>query len=358
MIVTLDTNSNNALIEELLDEVAKSLVGKSQKEPQYFIDKAGREFEKIVFDELNSLSSGTAFENKFEIISGQKFPDIVALLDKNDGYGIEIKTSKQNHWRTTGNSVMEGSRINGVNRIYIFFSKLYEPIEFRYRKYEDCLYDIAVTHSPRYLIDMDTDDTIFDKIHVPYDKLRIMEKPIIPIKAYYRTILKSGEDVWWLDEEANSTNSLIVKHWSDMSMDEKNTLRNEAMVLFPEIFGRSQQKYKKLATWLVAKHGIVPTSLRDTFSAGGQVTLVIGKNNYENVPRIFKPLQDNVREIVRILNDYEEDDLLFYWEVESIPNRIKTWVELIRAHSEDLLRESKLDIEELIYEKMENESRP
>lgn len=113
---------------------------------------------------------GQHFENTIELIGGQKFPDIVA----NKYYGIEVKTTTQNHWKTTGNSVLEGTRVDDVERIYMLFAKLASPIEFRCRPYEEVLSEVVVTHSPRYLIDMNlkVGNTIFDKIKMPYDTLR------------------------------------------------------------------------------------------------------------------------------------------------------------------------------------------
>jgi len=54
------------------------------------------------------------------------------------------------------------------------FGKLSTPVEFRCRKYEECLFDVAITHSPRYLIDMEIgkDESIFAKIGIVNHALR------------------------------------------------------------------------------------------------------------------------------------------------------------------------------------------
>jgi hypothetical protein len=49
---------------------------------------------------------------------------------------------------------LETTRVEDVDRIYMMFGKLNKPVEVRFRPYECCLYEVAVTHSPRYLIDM------------------------------------------------------------------------------------------------------------------------------------------------------------------------------------------------------------
>ncbi|WP_212744209.1 hypothetical protein [Maribacter sp. ACAM166] len=59
---------------------------------------------------MTDLAVGSEFENSIELIGGQKFPDIVAKKF----YGIEVKTTTQNHWKTTGNSVLESTRVDDV----------------------------------------------------------------------------------------------------------------------------------------------------------------------------------------------------------------------------------------------------
>jgi len=108
-------------------------------------------------------------------------------------YGIEVKTTTQNHWKTTGNSMLESTRVENVERIFMLFAKLASPIEFRCRPYEEVLSEVVVTHSPRYLIDMNLEKgkTIFDKIKMPYDTFRKQESPIRPIVDYYKSKLKT-----------------------------------------------------------------------------------------------------------------------------------------------------------------------
>ena len=82
---------------------------------------------------MSELAVGTPFEDSIELIGGQKFPDIIAKKF----YGIEVKTTTQNHWKTTGNSVLESTRVDNVERIFMLFAKLASPIEFRCRPYEE-----------------------------------------------------------------------------------------------------------------------------------------------------------------------------------------------------------------------------
>ena len=194
---------------------------------------------------MTELAQNTVFENSIELVSGQRFPDIVAK----QYYGIEVKTTIKNHWKTTGNSVFEGTRVDGVERIFMFFAKLADPIEFRCRPYEDVLSEVVVTHSPRYLIDMNLaqGQTIFDKINMPYDQLRISSNPILPIKDYYRSKLRDGDELWWMDADQDKANNLILRMWNNLSTDEKQLYQLKAMIYFPELFGKQSDKFGKLA---------------------------------------------------------------------------------------------------------------
>src|SRR5690625_4323947 len=98
---------------------------------------------------------------------------------------------------------MESTRIESVERIYLLFGKLREPIKFKVKPYEDCLSEIVVTHSPRYKIDMQLNksETIFEKMGVEYDEFRKSNHSIELVKEYYRKHLKPNENLWWIDSK-------------------------------------------------------------------------------------------------------------------------------------------------------------
>lgn len=181
------------------DNTLQTLDVESKKNQDKYLALLGNKLENVVADVMADRAKGTPFENSIELISGQKFPDIIA----NKYYGIEVKTTKQNHWTTTGNSVLESTRVDGIERVFMLFGKMVNPVEFKCRPYEDCLSEVVVTHSPGYLINMDLQagHTIFDKLDIPYDTLRNFSNPLKPITDYYRQFLKPGEEVWWLDQE-------------------------------------------------------------------------------------------------------------------------------------------------------------
>ena len=152
MIVAYTPDAHEKEFENLLLNSQTYLTKDAKRRPDYYTSREGIKFETDVCEVMKHASKGGEFENTIELISGRKFPDIVA----NNFFGVEVKTSsKGSPWKCVGNSILETSRVESVERIYMFFGKIMPPPEFKFRKYEECLYDIAVTHSPRYLIDME-----------------------------------------------------------------------------------------------------------------------------------------------------------------------------------------------------------
>lgn len=246
---------------------------KAKAEPEYYMSKGAQKLELEVKAALDIVARNTKFENTIEIISGQRFPDIIAAKY----YGIEVKSTKEDKWTMIGGSVAEGTRVEDVEHIFILFGKLHKPIEFRTRRYEECLCDIAVTHSPRYKIDMEVNkgETIFDKMGITYDELRKFDNPIEPVVKYFRTILKPGESLWWVNgEEATEGNAPAkIRMWKTLSKEEREELIAQGFALFPELFSNSPDKYERFTLWLVANHGVVSSSMRDPFSAGVRLIL-------------------------------------------------------------------------------------
>jgi len=333
MIISENNKPPIQEFEKLLQNSHEIISHSAESSPDYYVKRNATEFEKDVYDCMQDASKETPFENTIELISGHKFPDIVVKKI----YGVEVKTTKQNHWKSTGNSVLESTRIEDISTIYIFFAKLIQPPNFKFRKYQECLYDIAVTHSPRYLINMDTgnEENIFQKLGIEYDKLRNLENPAKPFIDYYRKITKKGEEPWWMGDLEENIVSPVVRFFGDLQIEEKNELITQAMALFPEIFSNSSVKFKRLSLWLASRHGIIAPSLRDSFTAGGKVDLLIGNYSYKQLPQIYKHLLENYQKVCDFIKKTDIDDLLYYWNI-SIINKndiVSSWIEQILFHA-------------------------
>ena len=167
------------MLESYLNEKAAAI-------PGTYCDCKSKELENVVVNVMKELCGRTPFRaEEIRLVSAQYFPDIIA----EKYYGVEVKSTKENHWTSTGSSIVESTRDKNVENIYMLFGKLGgKTAEFKCRPYEDCLSDIAVTHSPRYLINMELtkEQTIFSKMGVAYDQLRNASDSIEIVRKYYR----------------------------------------------------------------------------------------------------------------------------------------------------------------------------
>jgi len=348
MVISVNSEPQKSEFNALLNSTIAELNAHAKKSPKKIEQLRGNKLEPYVRDVMTDLAVGTQFENSIELIGGQKFPDIVAKKL----YGIEVKTTIQNHWKTTGNSVLESTRVDDVERIFMLFGKLGKPIEFKCRAYEECLSEVVVTHSPRYLIDMNLDEgkTIFDKINTSYDTLRQRKNPIKSITDYYKSKLKPGQDLWWI-QDTEKPSSLVINIWNNLSSIEQNSFVNKAMVIFPEIFGHRQDKYSRFAIWLVKNDGVVCPNVRDAFTAKGRADILLNNKEYKQVPRIFINLFENIGSIIEILVNTSVIELTECWNKKTNEkNKIQNWIEIVSTNSKSVRGTKHLDIKRMLTE--------
>lgn len=296
---------------------------------EYYKGRNGTKLEEDVCDALTRCAVHTPFEGSIQLVSGASFPDIVA----NRFYGVEVKSTNKNHWKSIGSSILESTRDQNVERIFLTFGKLGAPIAFKSRPYEECLSGISVTHYPRYQIDMElgVGETIFDKMGVPYDELRKMDNPVAPVSHYYKKNLKQGESLWWTDSDVEETVAPpTVRLWSALTPEEKNFYTVQGYALFPEILGHnSTKKYQRYALWLATNCGVINTNIRDQFSAGGRVDIVTTKCVFEKVPAVFGRIDKYKNLITETLLSANEMVLKEHWQYLDISdNRLLQWCQI------------------------------
>ena len=327
--MVISTNSEPPIekFKNLLNNTLKDLIAEANKKEDEFKKLEGNKLEPKVFEIMSSNAKETPFENTIKLVGGQKFPDIIA----HKYFGVEVKTSKRDHWKTTGNSVLESTRVDGIEKIFLLFGKMYPPIEFKYRSYEECLSEVVVTHSPRYFIDMDLEEgnTIFDKIQIPYNILRKKDNPIKPIIDYYRDQLKEGEEVWWIDQEGEESKSLIIKFWNSLSKQKKEEYVAKGMILFPEVFAGN---YNQFTLWLYENQSVICPNVRDQFSAGGQSIITWKNKTYRKIPQVIKKLTELTDKVSEILYDISKQELTKYWEGFNKKSIKERWIELVHQN--------------------------
>lgn len=348
MVVSVNSEPHRNEFNALLNSTIVELNQQAKKSPEKIGQLKGNKLEPYVGDVMTELAVGTPFENTIEVVGGQKFPDIIAKKF----YGIEVKTTTQNHWKTTGNSVLESTRVEDIERIFMLFGKLGKPIEFKCRAYEECLSEVVVTHSPRYLIDMNLErgKTIFDKIDTPYDTLRQKQNPIKPITDYYKSKLKPGQNLWWIQDTEQASN-LVINIWTNLNQKEKQEIKNRTMVYFPEVFSNRRDKFARLAIWLVTKESVVCPNIRDLFTAGGKEDYLIKNKKYKNIPQIYIQLFENIDSVLEVLISTSAIELSEYWsEITSEKKKIMDWIELVSMNSKTFNKARHLNLKKMLNE--------
>lgn len=294
----------------------------------------GTKLEAEVAKEAKIVSQQFKGNWTVKLISGHKFPDIQV----GDVFGIEVKSSKD-EWKVTGGSVLESTRVSEIEKINIIFGKLSSPVKFMTRPYEDCLYDVAVTHSPRYLIDMElkTGETIFDKVCISYDEIRQSEEPIRILLEYKRK--ESPNANYWWDyskgsEQDSSPASITIIN------DEPECVKQyrlaEAFICFPDIFSNSPTKFHNLAVYWITKESLLCCNIRDLFTASGQPTI-----NGRKYPAIYGRFIKAEQYILQYFDNHDRDHFFDLWGVEDNGQHLAdVWFRLleqnIRTNSNDV----------------------
>nr|WP_321503213.1 hypothetical protein [uncultured Dethiosulfovibrio sp.] len=292
--------------KDIFEGILAKAVLKMQENARCFIKMNSSLFEQKVAEKMSESAEGTLFAGGIKLMSGHSFPDIDAGLS----FGVEVKTTVSDKWTSTGNSIFEGCRIRGINHIYIFFGKLNDNPEFKYKRYEECICDVAITHSPRYMIDMEIQqgNSFFDLIKCSYDEYRKDDKlQIEKLREYYLS-RNSTSRLWWMPPEQESLAEIEeeavpmeIRFWSSVSSDERKEIMIECMAKFPVIFGKKRDKYKEVVFYLVKDKNIINKSLRDDFSASGTEERELLGERYREIPRVFLKFLDNMASVLALV---------------------------------------------------------
>lgn len=250
------------------------------------------------------------------------FPDIAV-----GEFGVEVKFTTSDSWRSVANSVFETYRREDIVSIYVVYGKMGGFPEVRWDRYDHCVIHVRTSHVPRFELEIGAESSLFDKFGVSYEefsKLDMSEK-MEYIRQYARERLEKGDRLWWLEDKPDEGHSLPIQARLYMSLpqDEKRRLRAEAALLCPQIVRGSRQrdKYNDAGMFLLTYHGVFAPQTRDLFSAGS----VAGpERGGIYVLRALEDIQDEMRETALRM-----DDALFveYWGESCLPeDRIREWL--------------------------------
>lgn len=291
---------------------------------------SSRHFEDRVREVLSDLTSDdTSIEIDFNS-PAQAFPDIAM-----GEYGVEVKYTTADTWRSIANSVLETQRVEGVKYIYVVFGKMGGTPEVRWGEYEASVVHVRTSHVPRFEVEISTNpatarESLFEQMGIHYEKFRQldMSEKMKYIRAYARKIHPDGR-LWWIEEKETDEHTLPIQArlYTNLTTEEKTRLRAEAALVCPGIVksGRDRNKYDDVVLYLLTYHGVLCHQARDLFSAGSVANPQNDDNGGIYIARSLRLIEDEMRKVA-----LEMDDAIFveYWG-ESVPpeKRITRWLE-------------------------------
>lgn len=210
---------------------------------------------------------------------GHRFPDIV-IQSPEHRWGIEVKSSQAKNWQTLGGSIQESTKIQNLEQIFILLAKnSKQGMQIKIRDFESCVSSVAVTHSPRYLIDLDLPkgQDLFTQLNTSYAAVSELEQPFDIFKQYFQKKAEKSKTQFWflsdLDQDRTSETfqKLELRFFNQLSTTEQRQLICEAIILYPEdIFAGKNSKYERANLFFLSRN-VVSNSMRDNFSAGGKI---------------------------------------------------------------------------------------
>lgn len=333
-MLQLETQKFEKLLAALCEKITSECRGGKKFE-------SSKSFEQRVREVLDGLVSQFGLTVNFDP-HPYVFPDIV--LGK---FGVEVKFTTNDTWRSVANSVFESTRDEGVEHIYVVFGKMGGEPAVAYGRYEECVIHVRTSHVPRFEVELPPQrQSLFDTFGIPYtDFCKLDEEQRMEyVRKYARGRLKKGEKLWWLESRADEGHSLSLRarRFQNLDETEKRKIRAEACLLCPGILksSRARGKYDDALMYMLTYHGILAG--RDAFSAGS----VAGKERGRwHVKRAIMNIQEQMLDAAQYLPDAL---FLEYWgRVVPKEKRIAEWLK--RADSEAKTSDSPWTPSEVLF---------
>lgn len=312
--------------ESLLDRCCEILTAEARSAG--FV--SSKQFEDRVRQVLDELTKSDPTINIDYNSPAQAFPDIAM-----GEYGVEVKYTTADTWRSIANSVLETQRVDGVKYIYIVFGKMGGTPEVRWGEYEESVVHVRTSHVPRFEVEIAPNPdsvkvSLFKQMGIRYDDFRTldMSEKMKYIRAYARKIHPDGR-LWWIEEKETDEHTLPIQArlYTNLSTEEKTRLRAEAALVCPGIVksGRDRNKYDDVVLYLLTYHGVLCHQARDLFSAGSVANPKNDDNGGIYIERALLLIEEEMRKAA-----LEMEDAIFveYWgESVSPERRIERWLE-------------------------------
>ena len=336
-------NQTDELISKLMTRSIENMNDRAKENPQLYSKMNGSDVEELSYSSIQEVAPSIPFNpERICLISGHTFPDIII---NDTTYGVEIKSTQKDAWTSTGSSIVESTRYEGIERIFMLFGKLGGQPEFCCKPYQLCLSSIAVTHSPRYLIDMNLSekDTIFSKLNTEYEDFRVLSEneKVSFLRKYYLAQAKKRKNEsllknkmpWWIGEQ----NGVNMNFYNDLSSSAKLSLMPRLFAIFPILFNSNPDKrFKAVAIWLCDRYSLLCYNMRDSFTAGGQIISYNGKelDKKQRFPAIIGKLIKHLDDIKKLLRNPDEEllmDIKNFWDFEYNEKKLlESWTKALK----------------------------
>jgi hypothetical protein len=312
--------------EKILDAIAASLTQKSTNSPFKSANDFELDVRNLVSDHVSKFGIKIDFNPH-----PQAFPDIAV-----SEFGIEVKFTTNDTWRCVANSILETNRIQAVHFVYVMFGKMGGTPSVKWSAYEKCIMHVRTSHVPRFEVEIGAEKSLFEEMGISYDDFRVseMHEKMEYIRKYARGRLKSGERLWWLEDQPGEEHTLPIQArlYTKLPAEEKKRLRAEVVLLCPEIVssGRSRSKYDDVVLYLLTYHGVLAHQTRDMFSAGSVANPTNDDKGGIYIQRAIELLEEEIQQAA-----IRMDDALFveYWGV-SVPPNLDGHAQLRAGHRE------------------------
>lgn len=321
----------NEAFEDFMHKTERCFNERSITNPRLYKNISPSDLERATESLLKEIAPSTPFRpEEIKLVAGHAFPDIMA----EKYYGVEVKSTKENKWTSTGSSIVETTRDKFVESVYLLFGNLgVNPPTFKCKPYQECLSNIAVTHSPRYLIDMEIrekqGETIFEKLNTTYQDFCKNEERIEIVRDYYiqqARIENKQEMPWWVGkrtiEMSETGDTPLIHLMANCSPEEVKSLKAQMVILFPRVV---LGEYAEAALWLCTHRYILNLSFRDLFSAGGQWTKLNGRELRVPYPAVLGRLMEVMPEVKMLMEDKDLEIREFNPGLYYSNNKFSTW---------------------------------
>jgi len=144
------------------------------------------------------------------------------------------------------------------------------------------------------------------------------------------TIIGNARDV-------TINNQINIRHWDKLEGERQDTIRSEALVLFPELFSSHYgSKYQRFTEWLRDEERIQHHNVKSLFTSTGRKKLQFENGRAVEMPSIFVTLNEHIEESMMFLRKADSALLSNHWEVtvgDDFESRFDIWAKKIEGYT-------------------------